>query len=115
MNKIKLWKRVLAMKKGLMTSRNTIKSFARQCGYTYDNILCLDVETTIENLKNAYKERRENKHLFNDWRKEFNNSLISALAKDENLTAEIIKKRMKREEDSREMGQKSRKITGKGF
>ena len=80
-----------------MTSRNTIKTFAKRCGYVYDSILQMDVNTALENLKDAYKEQRENKHLFNNWRKEFNNSLISALAKDENLTAEIIKKRMKHE------------------
>ena len=76
------------MKRGLMTSRNTIKTFAKCCGYSYNSILQMDVDTALENLKEAYKERRENKHLFNNWRKEFNNSLISALAKDENLTAE---------------------------
>ena len=115
MDNIKLWKRVFAMKKGLMTSRKTIKTFAKRCGYAYDTILRMDVETALEHLKDAYKDQRKNKHLFNDWRKEFQNSLISAVAKDENLTAEIIKKRMKRKEESKEMGQKSRKVTGKGF
>ena len=98
-----------------MTSRNTIKTFAKRCGYAYDSILQMDVNTVLENLKDAYKEQRKNKHLFNNWRKEFNYSLINALVKDENLTAEIIKKRMKRKEESREMGQKSRKVTGRGF
>ena len=54
------------MERGLMTSRNTIKTFAKCCGYSYDGILQIDVDTVLENLKDAYKEQRKNKHLFNN-------------------------------------------------
>ena len=57
MDNVKLWKRVFAMKKGLMTSRKTIKTFAKRCGYAYDTILQMDVETALEHLKDAYKDK----------------------------------------------------------
>ena len=63
----------------------------------------------------ARKKYHFTKHLHQEWRKEFQHSLIDALAKTEHLPKETIKKRMKREEKQRTLGRKARRIRGKGF
>lgn len=63
----------------------------------------------------ARKKYFSTKHLHSEWRKDFQHSLIDALAKTEHLPRETIKKRMKREESQRVLGQKARRIRGKGI
>ena len=72
-------------------------------------------EKTLENLKKSYKYQRNNKDKFAEWRQTFNMSKLEAIAETDNTTVEQVKKRMKREEKSRDMGFQSRHITGKGI
>ena len=50
---------------------------------------------------------------FEKWRNEFNQSLIDALAEEQNKQREQIKQRIKREQKAREMGRRARTIRGK--
>ena len=63
----------------------------------------------------ARKKYMKTRHLHEEWRRDFQHSLIDALAKAEHLPKETIKKRMKREEKQRDIGQKARRIRGKGI
>ena len=73
------------------------------------------VDSASKRLYLARKKYYSTKHLHEEWRKEFQNSLIDALAKEESLSKEIIKKRMKREEKQWQLGQRARHIRGKGI
>ena len=58
-----------------------------------------------------YKEKPN----YPQWRRKFLESLIDALAVEENTEKQIIKTRMKREQKSRDLRWKARQITGKSI
>ena len=71
-------------------------------------------EESGQKLSEAWKIFNRSKNKYPEWRRQFNESLIEALADDKKLSKEIIRMRMKREENIRELGRKARRIRGKG-
>ena len=100
-------------KKGIKTSKTIIKRLAKYAEVDPKTIKDIDLDGAITNLKNAWKDFNRQKEKFPEYRKEFNISLIKSMVKDEKVRKQVIKDRMKREEASRILGKRARRIRGK--
>ncbi len=92
-----------------------MKDMAKDIGINWEQARLVTLETATINWMKARKKYYSTKHLHAIWRIDFQNSLIDALAKEEHLPREGIKKRMKREENQRTLGRKATRIRGKGI
>jgi len=113
---IEYWRRYVKLRKGVNTSRNSLKRLHSRLKLPYGQFVDLQYATSM--LQAAYsKYRTEAKPNAQAWREEHNEGLISALIKEGkpgNSTAVAIRARMKRERQARALGRGSKRITGKG-
>lgn len=100
---------------GRNQSRDTMKILAKELNIDWHQARSVTKEVAIKNWKEARKYYFEIKPLHKEWRDEFYLSIIDALAEEEKIDREIIKKRRKREESQRLLGGKSKRLRGKGY
>ena len=108
---IKYWSRIVQLRKGVATSRTTLKHLAQKLRLYQGYYATLP--SAVQHLKLAYSAYRKAKLLAPDWRDEHNLSLIEALVaegKPQNKDAAQIRARMKREQYQRDLGLASRTI-----
>ena len=112
---VEFWRRIMRWKLGRNSSREKMKELAKELTINWHDARNVSKDEAIKKWKDARNYYYGTKHLHERWRKEFQNSLIDALAEEEKVSRDIIKKRMKREEQQRVLGGKSKRLRGKGF
>lgn len=111
---IRLWKRIVKWKKGCNTSRTVIKRYSKNVGVDWLKVKKGTIEESKKKLLEACTKFNKSKEKFPEWRRHHLKSLIEAKAEEKKISTNIIKTIMKREEASRLLGKKSKRITGKG-
>lgn len=72
------------------------------------------VEESNQELAKAWKKFNRSKEKFPEWRQQHNESLIEAIVEEKQFPKKNIKAIMKREEVSRQLGEKAKRNRGKG-
>jgi hypothetical protein len=98
------WERMVKLSKGCNTSRRRLKVLASSAGIRWKDAKqtpSVQCETNLTGSRKVYYKEKKN---YPQWRREFLESLIDALAAEENTERELIENRMKREQKSRDLG-----------
>ena len=102
------WEHMVKLSKGCNTSRKKLKELASGAGLRWKDLKLMgktQCETNFNVSRKVYFKEKKN---YAQWRREFLESLIDALAAEENTERQIIENRMKREQKSRDLGWKAR-------
>ena len=113
--RISFWKRMVKFRKNVNTSRAMLRRLARRIEVPWVLVSLTDLGECKANLKKAYQDYHRNKDKFEKWRDKYNESLIDALAKEQNILKQAIRKRIIREQVSRLMGRRARAIREKNL
>ena len=87
---IELWKRMVKLRKNVNTSRAILRRLAKRIEVPWSFVSLTNLEECKENLRIAYKEYYKKRSEFEGWRNEYNQSLINALAEEQNKQKEQI-------------------------
>lgn len=91
-----------------------MKRYSKKVGVDWLKVKKATIEESKKKLSEAWKKFNKSKKNFPEWRRHHLESLIEAIAEEKKISKKIIKAIMKREEASRLLGRKSKRITGKG-
>ena len=110
---MRFWERMVKLSKGCNTSRKKLKDLASSAGLRWKDVKLTERSQCETNFTLSTKIYFREKKNYAQWRREFLESLIDALADEENTERQVIENRIKREQKSRDLGWKARQITGK--
>ena len=100
---------------GRNQSRDTMKNLAKKLDIDWHQAGSVSKDEAINNWKEARKHYFETKPLHEQWRDEFQQSAIDAIAEEEKIDREVVKKRRKKEKNQKILGGKSKILRGKGY
>ena len=110
-NAIAYWNRCIRLQLRVLPSHESIKRLAKRIG-EYEGISS-SLSVCITRLKLAHNEYTEAKKEASKWRTEFQETFVTAKAKEEGLSEAVVIKQMKREKELKEKGLNSRIIRGR--
>ena len=114
-NTMLFWEHMLKLAQGCNTSRSKLKHLASLTHIRWKEVHLTTKSQCALKLITAHKAYYKDKPNYPQWRSEFQESLIDALAVEANIEQRIIQNRMKREQKSRDLGWKARLITEKSI
>ena len=107
-DRVEYWHRVLRTKTDVLTSRTAIKRLSKKIG-EYSGFY-LSTSEAIVKLKESIRAYKEAKKEAYKLRVGFNETLIQAVAKDEDKDPKMVRKRMDREKHQKDQGRVARTI-----